>query len=575
MDVPRSFRPFFLTADHCGINADNAASVVTYWNFESPVCGQLSGGSLDQNQTGAILRSSRSDVDMALIELDAGPEQAFNVYFAGWDASEDVPQGSVGIHHPNGDEKAISFNDDPLTTTNSCIAGGAINTHWRVDNWEDGTTERGSSGSGLWNPNTRKLMGFLSGGLASCTNINFDCYGKFSVAWDGASATERLRDWLDPNNTGNLKIDGSEPDAVASFEVTATPIDAESCAPGSVEYNVLASSDNGFTDPVTLNVGNLPTGVSTQFAPNPITPGNQSILTVNTTAAALPDAYNLTIQGVSGQITAEQVVALNILEQTVTATALLVPLDNTESTSLSPTLDWSAQPQAISYRLEISNDATFNILVASVELNATRYELETTLTPNTAYYWRVWALGNCAEEVSSEIFRFTTTDRICSSPQFTIPDADKTGITDTLAINASGVIGNLKLALDISHDYVGDLVVSLSKIETANSVVLLDRPGNLATPLGCNRSDINVVLDDTATQPIENECAPSVPTISGNLSPANPLANFNGESLNGTWRLHISDHAIKDAGILNQWCLQPTISISSEENSIYKNDFDD
>ena len=79
-----------------------------------------------------------------------------------------VPQGCVGIHHPSTDEKAISFNYDPLTTQSSCIGGGGSNTHWRIENWEElSTTEPGSSGSGIWDPNSKLLVGFLSGGLAA------------------------------------------------------------------------------------------------------------------------------------------------------------------------------------------------------------------------------------------------------------------------------------------------------------------------------------------------------------------------------------------------------------------------
>ncbi|MCP4656169.1 MAG: trypsin-like serine protease [bacterium] len=218
IDVPRSFRNFFLTANHCGMSAGNAPSMVVYWNYESPVCGQLSGGSLADNQTGATFRASKTDVDVALVELDDPPDPSSDVFYSGWDRSGNVPQSSVGIHHPNTDEKAISFNDDPLTTVNSCIGSGGSNTHWEVDNWEDGTTEPGSSGSGLWDPATKRLVGFLSGGLASCSTIDYDCYGKFSVAWDsGTTAATRLRDWLDPGDTGTLGVDGSDPSPTVRY----------------------------------------------------------------------------------------------------------------------------------------------------------------------------------------------------------------------------------------------------------------------------------------------------------------------------------------------------------------------
>ncbi|MEE4295541.1 MAG: hypothetical protein V2J20_02860, partial [Wenzhouxiangella sp.] len=68
-DSDSSLTPYFLTAYHCGVSEATVAGMVFYWNYESPVCGQLGGGSLTQNQTGAIFRARRQDVDMALVEL--------------------------------------------------------------------------------------------------------------------------------------------------------------------------------------------------------------------------------------------------------------------------------------------------------------------------------------------------------------------------------------------------------------------------------------------------------------------------------------------------------------------------
>jgi len=230
-DVPSSFRHFFLSAAHCGVNAGNDSTLVFYWNFESPNCGDLSGGSLAENQTGATFRASKVDVDMLLVELDENPE-SFGVYYSGWDRSGSAPAGSVGIHHPSGDEKAISFNTTALTTVNSCIGSGGINTHWEVDDWEQGTTEPGSSGSGLWDPATKKIVGHLSGGIASCANLlGFDCYGKFSVAWDsGSTAASRLKDWLDPLDQGDLMVEGMYPSPTISY-VSHQGIDSCATAP--------------------------------------------------------------------------------------------------------------------------------------------------------------------------------------------------------------------------------------------------------------------------------------------------------------------------------------------------------
>ena len=209
-DAPKSFRPFFLTAEHCGVDANNAQSVTVYWNFESPNCGDLGGGSLADNQTGARFLASRRDVDFALVELNNIPDSSLGVFYGGWDRSNVAPEGSVGIHHPAASEKAISFSDEPPTTIANCTdIAGAPSTHWGVE-WSRGTTERGSSGSGVWNTNNQKLIGFLSGGLASCSNPSgTDCYGKLATAWDGDDSSSRLRDHLDPDNTGAMTVDGA------------------------------------------------------------------------------------------------------------------------------------------------------------------------------------------------------------------------------------------------------------------------------------------------------------------------------------------------------------------------------
>ncbi|MDH3588105.1 MAG: choice-of-anchor J domain-containing protein [Gammaproteobacteria bacterium] len=219
MDVPGTMTPYMLTANHCGPSTTTDQTMVLYWNYESPNCGQLAGGQLNDFQIGTIYRASRANVDFSLVELEEVPGESSQVYFAGWDATGNQPfSGSVGIHHPNGDEKSISFNNGGAGSGSICIAGTSwTNGFWFV-NWEEGTTEPGSSGSALWNSNNKKVIGYLSGGSSACNgdepNGLSDCYGKVSAAWNGGSNdTQRLQPWLDPNDSGVLQRDGEDPSA--------------------------------------------------------------------------------------------------------------------------------------------------------------------------------------------------------------------------------------------------------------------------------------------------------------------------------------------------------------------------
>jgi len=136
-----------------------------------------------------------------------------NPYYAGWDATGSAPSSSVGIHHPDGDIKKISV-DNNLAVSSDFDPDPApypSNSQWKVVDWDKGTTEGGSSGSPLFDDNSQKIIGQLTGGYAACGNSSSDYYGKFSMSWDyGSSSSSRLKDWLDPNNTGIQQLDGIE-----------------------------------------------------------------------------------------------------------------------------------------------------------------------------------------------------------------------------------------------------------------------------------------------------------------------------------------------------------------------------
>lgn len=224
-DVPGTRKNYLLSAAHCFSSATEAASLRVYWNYRSTQCTGNSGFSLAQNQTGAVLRATRADADFTLVELNTAPLPEWQVYYAGWDASGIAPASSIGLHHPRGDVAKVTGSTAAPYTISNCIGtgGGSLNTHWHSGPYNEGTTEGGSSGSGLWIPASdaggrgKRLIGVLSGGNAQCSIANpnvpdsgFDCYGKVSAAWDGPAATSRLRDWLDPAASNTLSVGGLE-----------------------------------------------------------------------------------------------------------------------------------------------------------------------------------------------------------------------------------------------------------------------------------------------------------------------------------------------------------------------------
>jgi len=131
--------PLFATVEHCF--PLRAASIVVYWNYESAQCGDRGGGSKAHFQTGAYERVRHVQSDFALLELDDPPRTEHNVYLAGWRRDGAAPTSAVGIHHPRGHVKSISFKNDPVTWL-----GGRGGKFFAVADWDKGSVERGSSG---------------------------------------------------------------------------------------------------------------------------------------------------------------------------------------------------------------------------------------------------------------------------------------------------------------------------------------------------------------------------------------------------------------------------------------------
>ncbi len=197
-------KPFVLTANHCGLQTNS----IFVFNYESPNCKNPTDGSLSNSISGATLRASHGNSDFTLFELSSTPPASFHVYYAGWDNRDISSQRSTGIHHPSGDVKKISHDYDSVTNSGYYSSG---TTHWQVSNWDEGTTEVGSSGSSLFNQYQR-IVGQLHGGDASCTDNLQDYYGKFSTSWNAISGnSNQLQPWLDPNNTGTQVMNGFDP----------------------------------------------------------------------------------------------------------------------------------------------------------------------------------------------------------------------------------------------------------------------------------------------------------------------------------------------------------------------------
>lgn len=185
-DRPASGEAFFLTASHCVGTAAEANSVETTWFFQRPSCG---ASNIDRGITvygGANLLATSVAQDSSLLALRGDLPSGAD--YADWTPRRPAhPAHVIGIHHPAGEEKRYA-GGATLTNNNAIVGAREITRDALIVRWDDGLTERGSSGSGLFHEGA--LVGVLSGG-AGCTDPQ-DAYGPF------ADFHPRACPWLSP-----------------------------------------------------------------------------------------------------------------------------------------------------------------------------------------------------------------------------------------------------------------------------------------------------------------------------------------------------------------------------------------
>jgi hypothetical protein len=202
-NVRQDNRYLYITAEHCEWWID-PPTMAYYWNYENSGCGTndapltFSTGSTD------LFHDSTADID--LLELDGTDlESSYNIYFTGWNRSTAAPTMGAIISFPDDKPKQIAIENDPIIdcAPGGCAGGWGAN-WWRVEEYDVGVPEGGSSGGGLLDQNNL-LVGVLTGGVGTnCTNFDWDEYAKLYPQWSN------LQPFLDPDATDPISLAGKD-----------------------------------------------------------------------------------------------------------------------------------------------------------------------------------------------------------------------------------------------------------------------------------------------------------------------------------------------------------------------------
>ncbi|MFW6389309.1 MAG: trypsin-like serine peptidase, partial [Marinilabiliaceae bacterium] len=210
--------PYFLTAGHCLTDTLVPETAVFLFNYQVPACQEDIEGASVQSISGSEIKAFADELDFALLEMSSSPPLHYRPYYAGWDLTSSPGAGVYSLHHPQGDVKKIAVSDD--TPTEATFNASSVfdnnfesNSHWKVAEWNEGTTEAGSSGAGLFMDNNETLIGFLSGGSATCSDPVDDYFGRLNKIWDfNAEDSARVDIWLDPVDDGEAtSVEGYDP----------------------------------------------------------------------------------------------------------------------------------------------------------------------------------------------------------------------------------------------------------------------------------------------------------------------------------------------------------------------------
>ncbi|NRD22253.1 T9SS type A sorting domain-containing protein [Winogradskyella litoriviva] len=132
-------------------------------------------------------------------------------------------------------------------------------------------------------------------------------------------------------------------------------------------------------------------------------------------------------------------------------------------------------------------------------------------------------------------------------------------VANTINVPDSGTITDFRVSIDVTHSYIGDLIIQLQHPNGTAFTNIWNRTCNTGA-----FGNIDVTFKDG-----EPTISCASPTI-GLYEAANTLSVFNGLDMSGDWTILLVDNYTGDTGTLNNWSME----FCSEALSIAENELD-
>ncbi len=346
------------------------------------------------------------------------------------------------------------------------------------------------------------------------------------------------------------------------FALTATPASRTITQGQSTTYTATSTPSNGFAGSVSLAASPVISGVTYSFAPNPIAANGSSTLTVTTTPTATTGTHTVTITGTSGALVHSTTVQLiinatgggNPVKTFTTAPNVAIPDNNTTGVTSTVNVSNSLTVSSIALTTDITHTYKGDLEVSLIGPDGTTVivhnrtggatdHIKTTFAVATAPFAALTAFNgkNTSGNWSLKVRDLAATDtgtlvswtitfngEQSLAPNLSIPDNNTTGVSSPMTFSQTGTVASVKVKVDITHTYKGDLEVSLIAPD-GTTVLLHNRTGGAADNIQTEYPDLT--------------------------APAGSLSAFTGKSIAGNWTLKVRDLAASDTGKLNSWTL--------------------
>ncbi len=293
------------------------------------------------------------------------------------------------------------------------------------------------------------------------------------------------------------------------------------------------TSNGGFNTPINLSATSSPAGTTVSFSPNPLTPGNNTTVTLNNANTLAPGSYTVSVSGVAGSNT--QNVDLTFVVQPGTAPAI-----NTQPSAVdvcaggSANFSVSVAGSGLSYQWQLSTDggATWNNITGATSAS---YNIASTDASQNNHRFRVIISTLCASATSDAAVL-----TVNSAPSISQGPADAAVCTNndiTFNVVANGT------ALNYQWQSSTDGGATWNNISGANASSYTIT----GVTIGLDGTRYRVIVDGACPSPVTSGAAILTVTTAVNIT-AQPVSQVVCSGADATFTV-----AGSGTGIVYQW----------------------